>query len=758
MMKFKIKRRILLAGISALTLLAGIAGGEGKQADAASAPEFAGVEKVIYLDGKNEISVQGKHIVSIKYLSSKSSIATVSSKGVVRPKAKGKTEISASVIYKKRASGKKYSKKLKYTLKVLGKAEEYFKIYIPTYRSSYYGCTIEGLTDKGKKLEKLYIPGYIADKKVKRLNSGVLRGNSNMVSLHLSDNLISMNGVADCPNLKRLYIGKRLSRFGSSDVFLRCSALKKIILDDRNENFVLEDGILFSASKARLLLYPRANLQSSYTIPDGVEEVGAGAFAGCKHLKEVIIPESVEWLHQRCFSGSGLLAVDIPDEVRYMQDSAFQNCLSLSQVKLSKQFTEISMNAFKKCISLKSIFLPASINWLDSRAFEGCSQLKEFQVAETNSNFYVKDGVLFTRQNQQLVCYPVGKTESMYHVPDGTASIGDYAFSQCLFLEGIELPEGLEYIGGGAFSGSCIKEIVLPDSVNNISYSAFQDCKALNKVKLPASLVYLPSGMFSGCDSLEEITIPKEVSQIASDAFYKCGNLKRFLVDKENTTFTEADGVLYSKSMKTLYSYPNGREAKKYTIPATVTNIRQEAFRGARWLSGISVPDSVRSISYNVFMNCDNLETVKLPEGLEQIESGMFADCSALTKVVIPSSVRNINSEVFKDCISLETVVIPGSVENLGYGLFSGCSGLKTVKIGKGVKSIGSNVFADCIKLKKLEIKTKKLTEKSFGSGVFLNAGKDGGKKLVIEVPADKRAAYRTLFLKKGLSKYATIK
>ena len=102
--------------------------------------------------------------------------------------------------------------------------------------------------------------------------------------------------------------------------------------------------------------------------------------------------------------------------------------------------------------------------------------------------------------------------------------------------------------------------------------------------------------------------------------------------------------------------------------------------------------------------------------------------------------------------------MIPGSVENLGYGLFSGCSGLKTVKIGKGVKSIGSNVFADCIKLKKLEIKTKKLTEKSFGSGVFLNAGKDGGKKLVIEVPADKRAAYRTLFLKKGLSKYATIK
>lgn len=81
MIKFKMKREILLAGISVLVLVAAIAGGEGKQADAASAPQFAGVEKVIYLDGKNEISVQGKNIVSIKYSSSKSSIATINSKG-----------------------------------------------------------------------------------------------------------------------------------------------------------------------------------------------------------------------------------------------------------------------------------------------------------------------------------------------------------------------------------------------------------------------------------------------------------------------------------------------------------------------------------------------------------------------------------------------------------------------------------------------------------------------------------------------------
>lgn len=759
MAKFKLKRKIKMAGITVSVFMAVILGRGEKQADAASAPKFAGVEKVIYLDGRNEISVEGKHIVSVKYASSRSNIATVNSKGIVRPRAKGKTEISASVIYKKKASGKKYTKKLKYKLKILGKSEEYFDIFKPSYKTN-SGYAIQGMTAKGKELEKVYIPSYVSGKQVKRLYSDSLRDSSNMVSLHLSDKLRTIYGgvVVDCPKLERLYIGKELSQLGGSDVFLRCSALEEIILDDRNKNFVLEDGVLFSSDKKELLLYPRAELQSSYTIPNGVERIGSGAFAGSKHLKEVIIPESVEWLHQRCFSGSGLLAVDIPDEVQYMGNSVFQSCASLSEVKLSKRFTQIPINTFKKCISLKSIFLPAGINWLNSRAFAGCSQLQQFQAAEANQNFYTEDGVLFAKQSKQLICYPVGRKQSRYHVPEGTISIEEFAFNQCLSLESIEFPEGLQRIGENAFDGSGIKEMVMPDTVTSVGFWAFQDCRALSRVKLSKALVNLSYGTFSGCGSLEEIEIPKEVSTISSDAFSKCDNLKRILVDKENTTFTDLNGVLFSKSMKTLYHYPNGREDGKYTIPSTVTTIRQEAFSGAKWLIGVSVPDSVRSIGYNAFRGCDSLENVKLPKELGTIESGLFALCGALKKIVLPSSVKKINDGAFTECTSLESFVVPAGVESLGYQLFSGCSSLKEVRLGKGVKTIESNVFENCTQLKKLEIITKKLTEKSIGKNVFLNAGKDKGKKLVVEVPADKLITYKKLLIKKGLPKYAVIK
>ena len=125
---------------------------------------------------------------------------------------------------------------------------------------------------------------------------------------------------------------------------------------------------------------------------------------------------------------------------------------------------------------------------------------------------------------------------------------------------------------------------------------------------------------------------------------------------------------------------------------------------------------------------------------------------------MLPSSVKKINDGAFTECTSLESFVVPAGVESLGYQLFSGCSSLKEVRLGKGVKTIESNVFENCTQLKKLEIITKKLTEKSIGKNVFLNAGKDKGKKLVVEVPADKLITYKKLLIKKGLPKHAVIK
>ncbi len=43
----------------------------GNAAGQAALPAFAGNEKVMYLDGKNRISIEGKHIISVEYVSSR---------------------------------------------------------------------------------------------------------------------------------------------------------------------------------------------------------------------------------------------------------------------------------------------------------------------------------------------------------------------------------------------------------------------------------------------------------------------------------------------------------------------------------------------------------------------------------------------------------------------------------------------------------------------------------------------------------------
>ena len=83
------------------------------------------------------------------YASSKSNIATISKKGLIVPKRKGKTTIRATVIYKKKAAGKEYTDVLSYPLTILGKSgrELYCARFCqtPEGRRVYTGKVVESI-------------------------------------------------------------------------------------------------------------------------------------------------------------------------------------------------------------------------------------------------------------------------------------------------------------------------------------------------------------------------------------------------------------------------------------------------------------------------------------------------------------------------------------------------------------------------------------------------------------------------------------
>lgn len=752
------KRMGKVSVVLGIAMAAFLLSGKGNALATSDKPVIAGNEKIMYLDGKNRISVQGKHIVSVAYASSKGNIATISKKGLIVPKRKGKTTIRATVIYKKKPAGKEYTAALSYPLTILGKAGEYF-----TYELKPGGKTyeIKKLSPKGMECKRLYIPGYIGGRKVTSIGWNAFEGNTVLESLHLSDTIQRWwrGSEESSPNLKKLSLGKSMKKFGYGTYLSGCPSLCEIILDNRNESFCVEESVLFTKDKKKLLCYPAKKEGGSYEVPDEVRVIVNNAFSGCKNLKQVTFTDNLEALEYRSFADSGLTTVFMPDEISYLGGGVFSGCDSLQEVRLSKKLSEIPYDMFKNCISLKELAVPSGIEYINNSAFNGCTQLTHLEVALSNKNFLSKDGIMFSKDEQILKYYPSGRKDTRYVIPEGVKTIEERAFFGSKALKEIVLPEGLEVIGQSAFQGCTgITEFVLPDSVHTILTKAFKRCEKLSKLRLPGSLTNIPDYTFSYCTGLTEVTIPKEVNSIGMQAFYGCSNLKQFLADDENTTFTAVDGILFSRTMQTLYFYPQGKAEESYTVPDSVRRLKEGAFMQAKWLKKVSIPDTVKYIGEQCFQECESLETVKLPKKITEISRAMFQDCEALTTVKIPSSVTMISPNAFSGCNGLTEIKIPNSVKDINLCAFYSCGKLRTVTIGKGVESISFKAFAQCKEMRSIVVKSTKLEDDMIGNHVFSQTGAKNGKKLTVEVPKSKKTAYTKYFRKAGLSKNAVIK
>lgn len=78
----------------------------------------------------------------------------------------------------------------------------------------------------------------------------------------------------------------------------------------------------------------------------------------------------------------------------------------------------------------------------------------------------------------------------------------------------------------------------------------------LQKIKLPDTLEKIGVNAFSKCEALSEIVIGPAVSFIDATAFAGCRKLKKITVSPNNAYYTDVDGVLFDKSIKTLIAFP----------------------------------------------------------------------------------------------------------------------------------------------------------------------------------------------------------
>ena len=458
--------------------------------------------------------------------------------------------------------------------------------------------TVE-ITGYNGSAEKVDIPAEIDGKSVTSIGDDAFKY-SRLASITIPDSVTSIGSCTFyfCTNLRSVTIpdnGTKIYR----RAFFNCTSLKSVTIPAsvkfigpeafgywlcNDENKILDGFVINYTKNTYGHYYATKNGFSSETcllteeLDNGTLAIkGYAGFDKIFTVPSEINGKKVTEIGDSVFKDCLILtSVTIPNSVTSVGDRAFWGCANLASITIPDSVMSIGFIAFSDCSSLKSVTIPDSVTSIGDSAFGDCTSLTAIDVTIGNKNYTSVNGVLFNKDKTELICYPAGKTDKSYIIPDSVISMGYSAFRSCVNLT----------------------RIIIPDSVTEIAVgnSAFQNCKNLMSITIPDGAISIGSYAFMNCESLVSITIPGSVSKIGWDAFNGCTNLTSIAILGSVTEI--ADGTFWDCESLT-----------SITIPNSVTSIGDYAFGGCTSLKSITIPDSVKNIGEHAFgynYNYDN--------------------------------------------------------------------------------------------------------------------------------------------------------
>lgn len=160
-----------------------------------------------------------------------------------------------------------------------------------------------------------------------------------------------------------------------------------------------------------------------------------------------------------------------------------------------------------------------------------------------------------------------------------------------------------------------------------------------------------------------KVKIGKSDSKITRDALLNLHKVTEFEVEKGNKKYKSQDGVLYTKSGKTLIQYPLAKRNKKFNIPKGVKVIERQAFEKAVFLQTVVMPSTLNRVEELAFQY-SGLKKVYLNKNLEILEEGSFKD-TQLTSITFPSGLRR--AEI--SSIPVKKLILPKTLGEIEYFL-----------------------------------------------------------------------------------------
>ena len=438
-------------------------------------------------------------------------------------------------------------------------------------------------------------------------------------------------------------------------------------------------------------------------LPDTVTSVGAYAFYGCEDVRELKMSESIATIGEYAFAGLPLIEeVTIYGNNTTVGAGAFENCTALESVTLQEGVDYIGTSAFG-FTALTSITLPTTIVTLDGNPFTSCP-LETVVILAPDADLYfdVASKTMFNG-DKTLLYYTSPTTEGDYVIPESVTAI---------------LP--------GAFAGSKITSITLPDNFTSIPNEVFKGCTELKSITIGKNVTSIGMGAFEGCTSLSTLTFEAggtQILTIGDRAFYGCTSLENIqlpyrlrdvtgtYVDEDwgfEEDVLEAPGIgeyafAYSGLVTVTYETPDPNLSVEYSSNDSCM-IGAYAFYNCTALttaefhdrtSGNQASDDRYIVDEYAFANCTSLQSVKLVPSVEEgtpvlrasqstMGAHAFENCTSLTSFEVPIELTTFYPYAFANS-GLTSFYIPAMVDPDWGALF-----------GESTVMIGDHVFAGC--------------------------------------------------------------
>ena len=493
-------------------------------------------------------------------------------------------------------------------------------------------------------------------------------------SLDQEETIIEEMAFYQCENLKSIELPIGISEIGSK-AFSECNKLSNI-------TFLLSQYSSLSSSihlKIGNMAFFQLNELKSIHFPRNLQEVGVLSFGFCVNLQSLIFENS---------------ELDIADE-------AFSACSNLREVEFPKDLRKIGSDAFFNC-AFSSLRIPNCT--LGVSAFSGCSNLRSIEFYESGRPCIIEGNLLGYNNNLESITFVEGLEriadrafDCSEHLkalsfPKSLKSIGAFAFGSCYNIGEISFSEGLDSIGDYAFN-ACgayntdgdkkFTSLQLPEGLRYIGEGAFVSCIDLHDITLPSTLEHIDSIAFFGCN-IESLYIPASVRYIGNQAFQCQQNtLKSIVVDEGNPCYDSrgnCSAIIEKATGRLLVG------SQSSSIPNDITSIDEKAFYECTQIGSIHIPQGVTSIGEDAFLRCA-LKMIRVEPGnmsydsegnclIETATNTLLAGCD---KSSIPFGIEIIKPYAFYRCEGLEYITIPSSVYEIGREAFAWCTGLISV-------------------------------------------------------------------------------